>query len=131
MWLSVRVKSESQRTALTRLGATIALAAAVAQLPAGLWVALELSETSRNALLGNDVAASVLFGLSLLLVLQLLHALAAIALGETHRSHVRRAALVTAVLVLLMVAARSRAEPRLGRADAQLAQIRLVAVLPR
>jgi len=130
MWLSDRVESESQRSALTRLGAMIALAATVAQLPAGLWVALELPEASRNALLGNDMVASALFGLALLLVLQLLHTLAAIALGETERSHVRRAALVTAVLVLLMVAARSRAEPRLGRAEAQLAKIRATAILP-
>jgi hypothetical protein len=73
----------------------------------------------------------VLFGLSLLLVLQLLHTLAAIAWGEIDRAHVRRAALVTAVLVLLMVGARSRTEPRLGREQAQLGKLRQAAVLPR
>jgi hypothetical protein len=128
MWLSSRVESLPQRTALIKLGAKIALAALVAQLPVGVWVALELPEASRNALLGNNLAASVLFGLSLLLVLQLLHTLAAIALGEIEPPHVRRAAAITAVLVLLMVAARSQAEPRLGRDQAQLGQ---AAALPR
>jgi hypothetical protein len=131
MWLSARVESPAERKALTRLGATIALVATVAQLPVGVWVALELPEASRNALLGNDLAASMLFGLSLLLVLHLLHTLAAIALGEIDRSHVRSAALVTAVLVLLMVGARTRTEPRLGREQAQLGKIQQAAVLPR
>lgn len=113
MALALRSKlppdAAAARQGLIQRGAWLALIATLLQLPVGMWVTLEMSESARESLFGGDMLASSLFGLSLLLVLLLAHTLAAMAQGDPPPSHVRRCVAVAAMIVLLMVGTRWRA----------------------
>jgi hypothetical protein len=113
MALSLRCKLPSEaaaaRPGLIRRGAWMALVATLLQLPIGMWVTFEMSESARESLFGGDLLASSLFGLSLLLVLLLAHMLAAIVQGDPRPGHVRRSVAVVGMIVLLMVGTRWRA----------------------
>lgn len=113
MALALRSKLPSDafgaRQGLIQRGAWLALIATLLQLPVGMWVTLEMSEAARESLFGGDLLASSLFGLSLLLVLLLAHTLAAMAQGDSRPGHVRRSVAMAAMIVLLMVGTRWRA----------------------
>jgi hypothetical protein len=94
---------------MVRAGAWLTLAATLLQLPVGVFVLFHLPGRSREALLGADAAAGLLFALALLATMALLHRTAAIALGEAEPRAVRIAALWLALVVLLMVVAQQRA----------------------
>ncbi len=91
VWLALRTmatvppESVEMRQRLVKLGARLALGAAVLQFPTGLWVALAMPETAIGPLLGGDAAASLLFLSSVVLAMLLMHVLAALALSEPTR----------------------------------------------
>ncbi|MEK6247409.1 MAG: hypothetical protein N2C12_04470, partial [Planctomycetales bacterium] len=92
--------STSQR--LTRRAAWWALAASVLQIPVGVWLMLEISGYHRDLIMGANWVASGLFLSSLVAALILMYQLAAVALGETDRRSVWRAAALLMLVVLLM-----------------------------
>jgi hypothetical protein len=103
--------------------ARFALGATLLQLPVGMWVLFTVPDRPRDALLGADVSATLLFVLSLVAALGLVHHLAASALGDAsgpqvRRKAVRRIVALTLTVVLLMSAAlvRTRARGRLTSA---------------
>jgi hypothetical protein len=108
MVLAIRLPLDAARQRLTTDGAIIALVPTLLQIPAGLWLALEMPEASRRPLIGGDLAASGLFAASILLALQLLHTLAAVALGDHDPKQVRRSVAMMLALVVLMVGTRWR-----------------------
>lgn len=126
MALALRSKLPSDaiaaRRGLIQRGAWLALIATLLQLPAGIWVTLEMSESARESLFGGDLLASSVFGLSLLLVLLLAHTLAAIAQGDSQPGYVRRSVATAAMIVLLMVGTRWRAN-ELARAVERAAPV--------
>jgi hypothetical protein len=124
------------RTALVRAGAAIAFAASIAQLAVGLWVLLQLPMAARNALIGDDWVASVLFFLSIVAVLGVLRALASVAGGDTSNAAVSKSAVLLILVVALMTGSLTRARhvqssnsPR-GSAQAQMIQ-RIITVAAR
>ncbi|MEX2112618.1 MAG: hypothetical protein WD845_05495, partial [Pirellulales bacterium] len=108
--LSADAASAPSATRLIRGGALVALVAALAQVPVGFWVTLEMPEPARAPLMGGDVVATGLFLASLGLALVLLQYLAAVALGDVGAKPIRRALAVLGLLVVLMVATRTRAD---------------------
>ncbi len=108
--LSADAANAQSATRLIRGAALLALVAALAQVPVGFWVTLELPETARAPLMGGDLMATAMFGASLVLALVLLQLLAAIALGDVGARPVCRAMAVVGLIVVLMVATRTRAE---------------------
>lgn len=91
---------------LARRGGLIALVATVLQWPIGIVVVLQLPEISRNALIGESMSATLLFGVSLTAVVVLMHRLAAAAFGETTPSEVRSVLLWLGLTIMLMTAVR-------------------------
>jgi hypothetical protein len=100
--------SQSIRRQTMKSGARLALAATLVQFPVGVWLVLEMPEAARGPLLGGDWLAAGLFVVSLLLSVQLLHLLGAIALGDTDVRQARRALACVSLLVLVMVGTRLR-----------------------
>ncbi len=98
------------RQRLVQYGAWLALIATLLQLPIGMWVALQMSESARESLFGGDLLASSLFGVSLLLVLFMAHSLSAVVQGDARPGLVRQTLLTAAMIVLLMVGTRWRAQ---------------------
>lgn len=92
--------------------ALVALVPTLLQIPAGLWLTLEMSEAARGPLLGGDLLTSGLFLAALLLAMQLMHTLAAVALGDQTPQLIRRTVAVTLALVLLMAATHARLHNR-------------------
>jgi len=62
-------------------GARLALVSTLCQIPIGLWLVVKLAPDAQQRVMGSDLIATGLFGLSILLSLSLLHHLAAMALG--------------------------------------------------
>lgn len=83
-------------------GARLALGATLLQVPVGIWLVTQLPPGEVSAVMGDDLAATGMFGLALLASLALLHQLAAAAFGETGARTVRRAMLLLLVVVCLM-----------------------------
>ena len=136
--LKIAPDEQGSRDALVRRGARLSLIGTALQIPAGIWLALEMPETVRNPLLGADWLASGLFIVSLLLTMQLLHTLGAAAwgsfraAGDSPREPVGRAVGVDdgrrAMRVQLLTtapiepqAARLQSAPKLGDASTALA----------
>ncbi|HEY5313429.1 MAG TPA: hypothetical protein VIK18_12960 [Pirellulales bacterium] len=109
LMLLAKADDAPTRERLVTAGARLTLGATILQLPVGALVLFHLPPASRDALLGGDALASVLFGLALVATLGLLQRTAGIALGETEPRAVRTAALWFALIVLLMVVAQQRA----------------------
>jgi hypothetical protein len=105
--MGVALRVPSQRTAIW--GGRLALAAALLQLPAGVWVLLNLPGAVRDQFLMTDWATTGLFAGGVLVMLALLHHLAATALGDSQRPVVVRSMVLTALLFVLMVGAGHRA----------------------
>lgn len=103
-------------------GGMIALIATVLQWPIGIVVVLQLPEISREALMGHSASATMLFVVSLVVVVVLMHRLAAVAFGETTRAEARSVLLWLGLTIMLMTAVRHYArEPLyLSSLDASL-----------
>jgi hypothetical protein len=97
---------------LMRRGGWIALASTLLEIPSGLWLAFEMPEHARGALLGNDLWTSGLFAAALVMVFQLLHTLAAVALGDSNPRLAGRSAAITVLVVILMSTTRARLDDR-------------------
>ncbi|MGC3970715.1 MAG: hypothetical protein QM775_26285 [Pirellulales bacterium] len=87
-------------------GAIIALVCTLLQWPVGVVVMLQLPETARDALMGNDVSTTTLFGLSLGAVVMLMHRLTTAGFGETSPAEVRSGLLWLGITIALMTAVR-------------------------
>ena len=98
----------ASRQRLIRRGALLGLAPTLLQIPTGLWLALQMPETARQPLLGGDGLATGLFLGSLFLAMQLMHTLAAIALGDQAPKQIHRSVAILLALVLLMVGTHAR-----------------------
>jgi len=94
---------------LIAAGARVALVATLTQLAVGVWVLIQLPGVGRTALLGDDWLAGTMFFLSVLATFGVLHALAAVALGDTRGVAVRRAAVLMLTVVVLMTGTLTRA----------------------
>jgi hypothetical protein len=97
---------------IPRWGARVALAATLAQIPAGLWLLVQLPASGQRRLMGGDALSAALFTFALLVTFWLMHLLAAISFGDTSRTSVRRAALAMIAVVVLMSATLQRARLR-------------------
>ncbi len=95
--------------ALSAWGARLALAAAMLQIPAGVWILLNLPAPLRDQFLAVDAGTTLLFAGGLLAMIGLLHHLAAAALGDASPAVLRRCVILTVVLFLCMVGAGHRA----------------------
>jgi hypothetical protein len=98
------------RNRLIKAGALLALVPTLLQIPSGLWITLEMPAAARDPLLGGDWVATGLFATSFLLTLQLMHALAGIAMGDRQPRQVRSSIAIMMLVVVLMVGARGRAQ---------------------
>jgi hypothetical protein len=83
-------------------GAWIALTASLLQLADGVWVLFELPPDARGVLIGDAWPATGLFVAAIIITLGLLHALGALAFGDTRDATVRRCELMFVGVVLLM-----------------------------
>lgn len=95
--------------ALAMWGARFSLVAAVAQAPAGLWLLSRLPSTMRDPFLAADGLTTLLFAAGVVVLVGLLHHLAAVALGDLRQESVRRVMILTAAIFVLMVGAGHRA----------------------
>jgi hypothetical protein len=93
---------------LAAAGARWALIASLAQLPVGLWVLFELRGPAAAPLWNGDIAVLLLVGGGILLAMLLLQQLAGLSLGDCTPKNVRRSAITTAAVVLLMCGAVDR-----------------------
>ncbi len=116
IWLAIlalrHAGNQQQSGHLVGRSAAMALVASLLQIPSGLYLASQLSESARQELLGGDALSTALFAISLIAALGLMHTLAAITLGDRDTRSVRRAAVLAAAVVLLMVATQSRVEDK-------------------
>lgn len=100
--ISRRSEAQGDSSRVAVWGGRITLIPTLLQIPAGIWLLLQLPAESSNRLLGADAIGTVLLAFSLVMALSLMHQLAAIALGDTRRKVLVRAMLVLMVVVLLM-----------------------------
>lgn len=105
----VRTESATVHDRYQAVGARIALIATLLQWPVGIGVLLTLPETSRDLLMGGDVLAAALFGISLGAVVGLMYALSVPAFGPATPREVRSALLWLGITVVLMTAVRQYA----------------------
>ncbi len=111
MRMAARVRPGDEPAAAAehvKLAARWALAASLAQLPVGIWLLLTVPGRSREALMGGDVAGSLLFVLAIVGTFGLLHHLGAAAFGDTAPGQICRAVALVFGVVLLMTAALDR-----------------------
>jgi hypothetical protein len=120
MWLATRRgqgpgaggQEAASAALIVKRSARIALVATTAQILVGVWVLFELPPAMQNQVLGEDLTATALFGVSIVAALGLMHHLSVVALGDVSRRVVGRAALLIVLVVLLMVATLHRARER-------------------
>jgi len=119
--LAMRLKrlgaTADEETRVARWGGWIALAPTLAQIPVGLWLITALPAPWQSRVLGGDVAAMVLLGVSVVLTVLLLQDLAAIALGDVQRKFLVRSMLLTVLIVLLMTGVLHRMRPERESTD--------------
>ncbi len=90
------------RRSMARSAAVIALSASLLQVPIGVWLLTSLPATSRTALMGNNIWASLAFIAALVTTIKLLQQLVMIALGETDSKNLRQVMSLVFGVVLLM-----------------------------
>jgi len=98
--------------ATSKWAARIALVATLLQLPVGLGVLLAMPAAVQNPLMGDDWIATLLFGLSVVLALGLMHHLTMLALGDMRRGAAIRTTCIMAATIILMTATLHRARHR-------------------
>lgn len=91
-----------------RAGAGIALVSSLLQFVVGPWMLLGFPGTMRNALIGDDWLASLLFFLSVVATLGMVRSLGQVVLGDVGRRVVHQSVTLLSVVILLMVAALAR-----------------------
>jgi hypothetical protein len=101
-----RAAEDVQRVATW--GGRLALVPTVAQLFVGVYVLLELPSQARDGLMGGDTLGTVLFGISLVLAIMLMHQLASVAAGDVERRNLIRSMALLVLVVVLMVGTRQR-----------------------
>jgi len=90
-----------------RWGARLALVATLLQLPVGIWIVLEMGPVAQRQVMGGNLVATGLFGLSLLGALALMHYLSALAFGKFRREvAVRTISLMILIVLLMTIVAR-------------------------
>jgi len=115
-----RVGGEPDAERVGSWGARIALPAALAQFPVGLWLWTTLPAPSSAALLMGDGLATLSFGVAIISTIGLLHHLATATLGDASRRQTLAAMALVALVLLSMVTARYRARlPLQARQAAQ------------
>jgi hypothetical protein len=87
---------------LARWGGGLALVPTLLQIPVGLWIVASLPTDWQARVLGGDLVATGLLGLSVMLSLFLLQDLATIAFGEAERKQAIRAMGLMFLIVLFM-----------------------------
>jgi hypothetical protein len=87
---------------MARGAAVIALSASLLQVPIGIWLLTSLPATSRTALMGNNIWASLAFVAALVTTIKLLQQLVIIVLGETDKKNLRKVLPLVSGVVLLM-----------------------------
>lgn len=102
-----RPAGEVQRVATW--GGRVALVPTVLQLIVGMLVLLALPERARDGLLGGDQVGTVLFGLSIVAAIVLMHRLASIAAGDVERKNLIGSMALLVLIVVAMVGTRQRA----------------------
>ena len=100
--------------------ARAALLATLLQLPVGIGVMLSVPNRLRDALLGDDLLATLPFACGVLATLGLLHTLAAVGLGDRDPRQVRRSLGLMLLTILFMTATLQRVR-QLGRPTADRA----------
>jgi hypothetical protein len=85
-----------------RMSALVALVASLSQVPIGVWLLTSLSNTSRSALMGDNLIASLAFIVAILGTIKLLQTLVSITLGQTETKTLRTAVPHVCAVVLLM-----------------------------
>jgi hypothetical protein len=99
LWISRQGDDESS----TRGLGLWALVATACQIPAGVWMVVSRNDAVRDALLGGQWFATLLFAAGVLAALALLQVLLAVVLGEGEWA-VRRATFLLVIVTLLMTA---------------------------
>ena len=109
MWIGLKLgKVQASQSAQWRIGlygARIALVPTVLQLLAGVYLLFSLPQSMQSAFMGDNLTATGLFGVSLLVALGLMHRLAGVALGQRSRASMVQSGALMAITVLLMTAA--------------------------
>ncbi|MBX3411235.1 MAG: hypothetical protein KF708_00855 [Pirellulales bacterium] len=114
--LARRAARSEDSSRIATWGGRLALPAALAQFPVGIWLWTTLPAASSGALLLGDLGATIAFGVAVVGAIGLLHHLATVALGDSSRRQALAAAAATVIVVLAMVTARYRARlPLLAR----------------
>lgn len=85
-------------------GGRIALIPTLLQIPAGVWLLSTLDPVAQARLLGGQIVPTIVFGVSVLLAMWLMHQLAAISMGEIAKPRLVRAVSLLVTVVLLMAA---------------------------
>jgi hypothetical protein len=93
-------EESNQRVAVW--GARIALGSTLLQIPIGLWLFMSLPARNYQRLMGGELPGSILFVLSMLAALSLLHYLSAISFGERSPRVMLRAILLMLLVVVAM-----------------------------
>jgi hypothetical protein len=101
---AIRTTTDSESARAGRWGGRLALLATVLQIPAGVWVLVQLPRAAQLGMLGGDPLASCLLLGSIMLTLVLLHSLSAVAFGEAHRRALVQSTSVMILIVFLMTA---------------------------
>ncbi|MDP6556938.1 MAG: hypothetical protein QGG71_19870 [Pirellulaceae bacterium] len=94
------IGEDSQR--IVAWGARLALGATLCQIPVGMWFVVKLSPGAQQRVLGGDLVASGLLGVSIVLALGLLHHLSSLALGVPRKKTMTMAMAMVIVLITLM-----------------------------
>ncbi len=95
--------------ATSKWAGRVALAATLMQLPVGIGLLLAMPDGMQNPLLGEDLLATGLFVVAVILALGLMHHLAMIALGDMRRGAIIRTAAMMFATILVMTATLQRA----------------------
>ena len=108
MFLGLRLgKIEANQPAQWRIGhygARIALVPTLLQLVGGVYLLFVLPQNLQDAMMGDNLVATSLFVVSVLVALALMHCLAGVALGQRSRASMIQAGILLVVTVLLMTA---------------------------
>jgi hypothetical protein len=120
-WRLMRAEAENPDAAsMARWGGRIAALPTILQLPIGIWLVLELPESTQSEFMGGSVATSSLFAASLVAALWLMHQLSAVAMGNVKPRTLIHSMVSMTVVVLLMTgtlrAAKASRQAETGRA---------------
>ena len=118
MLLSLRLAKlgvgQSEQWRMGIYGARIAAVPSVLQLAVGTFFLLALPSRLQGALMGDSLLATVLFGISLLISLALMHRLVGIAIGHRSRRNIVQSIVLLVATVFFMTASLHAARASVG-----------------